>query len=63
MMMFGKDVIEEGGSSISDVKKTGGGRGKTDTHIGDHWGPNLRPASRGNKQKISLQNDQLTMVN
>jgi hypothetical protein len=35
-MMFGKDVIEEGGSGISDVKKTGGGRSKTDTHIGDH---------------------------
>jgi hypothetical protein len=36
VMMFGKDVVEEGGSSISDMKKTGGGGSKTNTHTGDH---------------------------
>jgi len=37
--MFGEDVIEESGSGISDVEKTGGGRSKTDTHDLSHLKP------------------------
>jgi hypothetical protein len=39
--MSGKEVIEEGGSSISDVKKTGRSRSKTDTHFGNHSTPSV----------------------
>jgi hypothetical protein len=60
--MFGKDVIEEGGSSISDVEKTGGSRSKTDTHIGiiRHLLPFLSPvllASKlsGSKSQLQIQ--------
>jgi hypothetical protein len=56
-MMFGKDVVEEGGSRISDVKKTGGGRSKADTHIWNHSLPSAVSIASiaGTKKLLSFE--------
>jgi hypothetical protein len=38
-LLSGKEIVEEGGASISDMEKPGGGRGETNTNISTHISP------------------------